>query len=904
MVNTLLSTKLIIPQSRTALVPRPRLIEKLNTGLKGRLTVISAPAGFGKTTLAVAWIKQLPAPDHLWQLKDCAWVSLDTNDNEPSRFMQYFISAVQTIQPDFGVEQLEILENSSKPVIETITKELLNDISVKDQPLLITLDDYHEIQNEDIHRVLQTLVDYLPPKAHLLITTRENPSLPLPRWRSRNWLTEITSKDLRFNQAESTDFFRHTMRLDISTESVVLLEERTEGWVAGLQLAALSLAETDYSPESIRQYGGKDRFVAEYLLTEVLEHQRADVQQFLLATSVLERFNAELCAAVLPPDPSYEKINLKQKYQSFINELEQANLFIIPLDRERFWYRYHHMFAQLTRQHFEQTWPTDKIHELYSRASHWCMEHGFMEEAAGYSLQGEDYAFAAHLITNIEMDGLWDQSQGLLLRQWGRALPSDVLQEYPMAALHIAGAHMTRNEVKEAIHYIELARNDPRVKAEVMLFDSIFVRNKGDIQTALDLATQAAEKLRSHNQLLYIVAQNQVIVCMMALGELATAEELAESIRNEVRYKSGKILNVYIQIIHILGIIKELRGKLVEAEHVFIEGIEIIERSGTFLSLIGLLQVQLGLVYYEWNEIEKAAEYCKAGLAWGERTGVADIITQGLSVQADLAIREQDKAAVQDILEKLSRIMDWPDFSDVNLTIQASHAYYYLRLGDLSAALQWVNESGYSLEDVPPLTSRSRYLVYARIRYEESRQYGTKDQVHQILGLVDRLIDLGTRHDLKAFLIDSWVLKALLLDLQGQAKTAINALDTVLDLAFPGKFIRTFLDLGLPLRSLLQKSLKSDSQTDYKHRLLSAFNDEKITLSASILSNDEISVSLTARELEILQLIAAGLSNKDIQESLTLSNNTVRSHIKNLYGKLGVHSRTQAIQQAREYKFL
>jgi len=902
--NTLLTTKTIIPQLRADLVPRPRLIEKLNTGLDGRLTTISAPAGFGKTTLAAAWIRQMPISNHPWHLKDCAWISLDSNDNEPVRFMQYFITAIQLIYPDLGTEQLEVLNNSSKPVIETIAQEMLNEIAVLDRPLLVIFDDYHEIHSDDNHQVLQTMVDYLPPKMHIVITTRENPSLPLPRWRSRNWLNEVTSNDLRFNQAESTDFFRNTMQLDLSTEAVALLEERTEGWVAGLQLAALSLAETDYSQKSVEKYGGKDRFVAEYLLTEVLERQTEDIKNFLLGTSVLERFNSELCAAVLRADAPGEKVELTKKYQSLIRDLERANLFIIPLDRERYWHRYHHMFAQLLRQHLEQTCPKDKIHELYSRAAHWCMEHGLMEEAADYSLRGEDYPFAAHLITNIEVDGLWNQSLGLQLRQWGRALPSDVLQEYPLTAIYIAGTHMTRNEVKEAVHFIELVRDDPRVKSEVQLLDSIFVRNTGDVQKALALATQAAESLKIRNQIFYIVAQNQVIVCLMSLGKLAAAEKLAESIRNEARYKSEKLLNVYIQINHILGIIKQMLGKLVEAERVFMEGMETIERSGTSLPLVGLLQVQLGSVYYEWNEIEKAAEYCKAGLSWGERTGVADIITQGLSVQANLAILEQDKVATQHILEKLSKIMDWPEFSDAGSSLQAGRALYDLRLGDLAGALQWVTDSGYSLSDIPPLTDCNRYLVYARIRYEELRQSGPKDQVPQVINLVDRLIDIGTRHDLKAYLIDTWTLKALLLALQGQMKDAVTALDKALELAAPGKYIRTFLDLGLPLRNLLQVSLTSDSHTDYKRSLLSAFNGEGANLSNSTSSEDEMPISLTSRENEILQLIAAGLSNKAIQENLTLSGNTVRSHIKNLYSKLGVHSRTQAIKQAKEYKLL
>ena len=902
--NTLLTTKLIVPQLRADLVPRPRLIEKLNAGLDGRLTIISAPAGFGKTTLATAWIKQLPSADHPWTLKDCAWISLDGNDNETFRFLQYLIAGIQTIYPNFGTEQQDVLENASNPIFETIIQELLNQITLNNKPLLLVLDDYHEIQQSDIHQILQTIVDYLPPQVHVIITTRENPSLPLPRWRSRNWLNEVTSNELRFNETESTDFFRHTMQLDLSAEAVTLLEERTEGWVAGLQLAALSLAETDYSQKSIEQYGGKDRFVAEYLLTEVLEHQTTDVKNFLLGTSILERFNAELCAAVFYADSSDEQKDAARKYQTLIGDLANANLFIVPLDHERYWYRYHHMFAQLLRQHVEQNWPKDKVNELYSRAAHWCMGHGFLEEAAGYSLRGEDYAFAAHLIATIELDGLWNQSLGLQLRQWGKALPSDVLQEYPLTAIYVAGAHITRNEVKEALHYIELVRDDPRVKAEVLLLDSIFIRNTGDVQKAITLATQASELLKNRNPMLYVVARSQIVVGLMSLGEMITAEELAEAIENEARYSSERILNVYNQSTHILGIIKQLLGKLPEAEQVLLEGIKRIERVGTSLPLIGLLQVQLGSVYYEWNEIEKAAEYCKAGLSWGERTGVADIMTRGLSVQADLAILEQDKDKTQKSLDKLSKIMDWPEFRDMDSSLQAWKALCSLRLGDLASALQWVTDSGYSLDDTPPLIERSRYLVYVRIRYEEIRQSGNQDQLSQIISLVDRLIDLGVRQELKAFLIDAWILKALLLDIQNQTKDAVNALDNALELALPGQYIRTFLDLGLPLRDLLQTSLTSGSHEEYKRRLLSAFSKESGHTSSSDSHEKESPISLTARESEILQLIAAGLSNKAIQEKLTLSDNTVRSHIKNLYSKLGVHSRTQAIKQAKEYKLL
>jgi len=887
----------MIPQLRTGLVTRPRLVGKLNEGLDGRLTVISAPAGFGKTTLAAAWIKQLPISDHPWTINHCAWISLDNNDNEATRFIHYLIAAIQTIYPGLGNEQLDIVENASKPVLGTITHELLNQITAQNQPLLIAFDDYHEIQNDEIHQVLQNLVEYLPPMVHILITTRETPQLPLPRWRSRNWLNEVSSNELRFNETEASDFLRDTMQLDLSADAAALLEKRTEGWVAGLQLAALSLAETDYSQLSIEQFGGQDRFVTDYLLTEVLERQTTEVKDFLLGTSILDRFNPELCTAVLRSD---EAPDLTRSYQSLITNLELSNLFIVPLDRERYWYRYHHMFAGLLRQHLEQSLSKDKVNELYRRAAHWCMEKDLLEEAAMYALRGDDHAFAAHLISNMELDGLWNQSLGLQLPEWGKTLPADVLQEYPLAAIYIAGAHMARHDVKETIHFMELVREDPRVEAEIKLFDSIFIRNTGDVKKAYELAMQASEHLQGRNRILHIMAKTQAVVCLISSGDMTAAEQLAESIRSEARHGMEKILNVHVQIDHILAIVKMHLAKFKDAEKIFIEGIEAIERSGKTLPLIGLLQVQLASLYYEWNEIEKAAEYCKVGFAWGERTGVGDIIAEGLSVQVRLAILEQDKAATNELLDKLSKIMDWPEFSDTRSSLQAGRAFFELQLGNLAAALQWVDESGYTLDDSPSLIDRNKYLIYAILLFEKNRQSGMKDQVPQIIGLVDRLIDLGTTHGLNEYLISALTLKALLLDLLGQTKDALTSLDAALERARPGNFIRTFLDFGQPLRDLLQSSLKTDSNTEYKHGLLSGFNAESVIRSASNSSKNEMLVSLTSREKEILQLIAAGLSNKAIEGNLTLSGNTVRSHIKSLYSKLGVHSRTQAIRLAKE----
>jgi LuxR family maltose regulon positive regulatory protein len=766
---------------------------------------------------------------------------------------------------------------------------------VKDQPLLMILDDYHEIQNSQIHQIMQAMVDFLPPKTHIIITTRQDPPLSLPRWRARSWLSDITAIDLRFDQSEAGNFLKRTMQIDLKPEAVALLGKQTEGWVAGLQLAALSLEDTDFSSETIQQFGGRDRYVASYLMAEVLDHQSAEIQQFLISIATLDRFNAQVCTAILHPEPLQDTVKLTRKYQDLILTLERSNLFIIPLDREGYWYRFHHLFVQLLRQRLEQMWSPQDICQLYRRAAQWLADRGFIEEAVNYAVQGEDYAFTAQLISEFEVDNLWNQT-----REWGAFIPAQILREYPKATIHIAFAHMIRNEIKETVRYVELVRKDPQVEAEILLIDSIFIRNKGDIFQALNLAIRSAELLKPVNQPKYFAAQSQVVVCMWRLGDLSGAEKIATSLQHEINISSGQSLNIYIQLIHISGMIKEQRGQLVEAERIYLDGIETIEQSGTTMPLIGLLEAKLAGIHYQWNDIENAMILCESGRVWGQRTGIGDIIIHSLFVQVDLAIYHQDEKAVQESIDGFYNLLDWAEFSDIGATIQANQAVYYTRLGNLAPAIRWADSSGLSLEDHPTLKNQVEYQSLVRVRYEEIRHLGIKDHSQQILGLVDMLILLSENHEFVDLAIYYRLLKALLLDLNNQGKDAIAALNKALDLAYPGGFMRVFIDLGAPMRDLIQKSLAYEPHMIYKRRLLLAFRDERIEQKTSVSSSHEIMIQLTPREFEILHLIAAGLSNKAIQENLMLSKNTVRTHIKNLYSKLGVHSRTQAIQQAQK----
>ncbi len=896
MTTSILTTKLYIPPRRPNAVPRPRLIDRLSQGANGKLSLITAPAGFGKTTLVTEWLAQLPEGD-----RQIAWISLDESDSDPVHFLIYVIAAVQTQRPEFGQLSLASLTTPPSPNFEIIAHDLLNEWAQNSRPLLLVLDDYHAITDEATHRILNTLIDYAPPHLHFVITSRDTPPLALPRWQVRGQLTEVQAGDLRFTPLETQHFLRGTMGLSLDEQAVVALETRTEGWVAGLQLAAISLRGTQNADIFIDAFTGRDRRVADYLLSEVLERQSPEIQQFLLRTSILDRFNASLCDALLGrAQPQFQA-------QQFLEALEATDLFIVPLDNERYWYRYHHLFAQLLRQRLQNALTAKEIARLHLRAAKWYEAHQRYDEAIPQALQAADFEYAARLIPQIPLERLWEQNIGSLLQRWTEKLPDAAINKYPKAAVWIMLAHLLRGEIETIQYYLALVEKNPTVEAECKIFTSVLARNEGDLGRALRLVQAAAANLPEEEMPLKVMAFSQVANCQLELGKLAEAEATLQNLRQWLPSGKPALLNMQLEAIDLQGGIAKVRGDFYQAEIFFKESLALVERMGGVTPQIGMTYFHLGSLHYQWNELDTAETYYKKAAAWGERAGTIDLaLNTSLGLAALACARGEEEAARAAVGQflALTRQVTLPAVRAISRAVEAD---YELWFGNLNAAVRWANASGLTVNDQPNFSQLREYPIFILVRLAESRELGELSEVPNIITFLDGFIAQAQAVSHTHYLIRGFILKALALDLLGETKEAVRALHAALELAQPGSILRVFLDRGAPMQQLLEKALSYGKRLVFIRRLLVAFAEgaaargEEPRKSAPPTSLPE---ALTNREFEILQLIVAGLSNKAIQEKLVISNNTVRTHIRNLYGKLGVNNRTQAVLRARELGLL
>ena len=887
MAEIILRTKLFIPPLRPLLVPRPRLLDKLNAGLQGKLSLVSAPAGFGKTTLVVHWLQQ--------QARPVAWLSLDENDNEPLRFFTYLVTAVQTINSDLAEDLAAGLQSSNPPEPTAVVPALLNELADHPDPFVLVLDDYHVINDGIIHTALAFLLDYLPPHIHLVITSRDEPNLPLPRWRVRGQLTDIRAADLRFTNDEATHFLHETMGLDLGVTAVATLETRTEGWAAGLQLAALSLRNSPDIDHLIAQFAGSERQIADYLLQEVLFQQSEPIQQFLLQTAVLDRFNASLCDALLEQENS----------QDVLDELEQSNLFIIPLDNSRYWYRYHHLFAELLRYRLQRDWSETAVAELHRRAAQWYHSQNLLEEAIHHTYQIPDYAGVAQLLAQIPHQTIFEDGGCLNILKWGERLPPEHLSAYPKAAVLLAGAALIQAKAQESAAYLDLCADDERVRGYQYLYRSNLVRNQtGDSVQALQLAQQALTAVDENNEIFVSAAWGQIAVNYYNLGQLEEADEAIMMARQNLRGNNAAALGMRLLNIELHTINAIAQGDFHRGEKLAYEGIDLVAQGQLRSPFVGIMHTILARIYYEWNEIEQAETHVNEAMKWARRTGISDLLTYSAFMLSNLACYHQDKAALQAALDLFTPIIDDMQMQRASAVVDRLKAWFWLRMGELITAVSWADSCGLTLDDDPAYQDFDAYYALVSIRLAQSRQTNDQRLLPQMLVNVDKLHQLVIASHHVVGLIEALILKALLLDYQGDP-AAIATMQQALDLAQSGQMVRTFVDWGEPMQILLTKIPPAHSA--YGARLLAAFGNTpavKKPPSLPITTSADPLIQLTPRESEILQLIVAGLSNKQIEDTLFISKNTVRTHIKNLYSKLGVASRTQAVKQAHDLNLL
>lgn len=888
MALPILATKLYIPLPRPDLVPRPCLIERLNEGLERgcKLSLISAPAGFGKTTLVSEWLAGCGKP--------VAWLSLDEGDNDPTRFLTYFISALQKITTSIGERVLNALQSPQPPSIEPILTALVNEITILPEHFILVLDDYHLIDSKPVDKALTFLLEHLPQQMHLVIDTREDPQLPLARLRARGQLTELRAEELRFSPAEASEFLNRVMGLNLSAEDIAALETRTEGWIAGLQMAALSMKGRSDTTSFIQSFTGSHRFVLDYLVEEVLEKQSESLLKFMLRTSILERLCGPLCDAVLDSPGDVRQEIMGQKNLEY---LARANLFTVPLDNDRHWYRYHHLFANLLRHRLGQSCSAEEIAELHIRASQWFENNDLMLEAFQHAAAAQDIDRAERLIETKAM-GLHLRNVSSTILDWLDTLPASVLDARPLlrvrhATLSLMAWRMEGIEEKLMAAEVAVAgilEQSPRdakardLKGQIACARATLALTRYDSQTMLDQSRRALEYLHPENHTFLFTANWAFATANLLLGNRPAA---AEACQQAIGFsqKSGSVFS-RILATTTLGNIQRMDNLLYQAAEKYQSVMELA--CDNPIPNTGQVLLNLAEIYYEWNDLETAERYgMQSQELMRQHAQLVDRFILGDVFIARLQLARGDIGGASAILAETER--------------SARQKNFLLRLPDVAAFQVLVLIQQDQLAKAEQLARQYDLLLC------QARVLIAQNDPSAALVLVVPL-----RHQMESRgwadeLLKTMVIQAIALHLCGKKEQAEHVLGEALVLAEPGGFLRTFLDEGDAMRSLIEgfSRNRDHPMSGYARKILAAFA-QKVPVSQSEVSNQKSTwvESLSQRELKILQLIAQGLSNGEISERLFLALSTVKGHNRNIFDKLQVQSRTEAVARARELGLL
>lgn len=911
MAHPILATKLFIPPPRPNLVSRPRLIERLNEGLNCKLILICAPAGFGKSTLLIDWVHRSRLP--------VAWISLDSGDNDWNGFLAYCVAALQTIAPGLGETVPAMIQSPQPPPVENVLTALINDIAALRQEFILVLDDYHVIEAGEIHDILTFLLDHLPHQMHLAIASRSDPFLPLSRLRSKGQLIELRAENLRFKSKEAAIFFSQVMGLTLSEEEMAALESRTEGWIAGLQLAGLSILDRMQSGgdpnEFITDFSGDDRFIVDYLVDEVLAQLPQETRDFLLQTSILDRLSGSLCEAVTG----------KGGGQKILELLERTNLFILPLDNRRRWYRYHHLFADLLEQRLKETAPLQEIASLHQRASRWYEENNFFAEAVEHALAAREYKNVIRLIYR-DIVGIFQRSDLNRLLKWQAALPPDFIAAEPKLGFALAWAWIATGHPEEAetrLQIIEAALGarmdelfqqaedlDPKVRnglAETAVLRAQLAIGRGDLLDAQRLASQVQPYLvENEDSFIYNSPADlrTIIFFIQGLVEKLTGnlQRAGETLsRAAALGQSQGNVHIFEAASGHLANVQAMQGNLREAVTTCRRGLNILEEMAWRNSpLISQLHVELGSLSYERDDLETARQHILEGIALAKTWGYWESLVPGYLGLARISAAQNDWEGAWSAfgdLETLGR--DYPHLAP---TVASSRALLFIIQGRTEEAMGWAQSIELAAESRIDLTLEGKALILVRWFIAQSRWV-------EAVELIDRLLDAAHGGGRFSRVIELLALKSIVYHGFDDLENALDLLSQALKLAEPEGFVRTFVDLGEPMSRLLYQAVERGVAPGYAGALLAAFPEVGSPVEVPVRHpapgrQQEIVEPLSEREVEILTLIAQGLTNKQIANQLYLSLGTIKVHAHNIYGKLGVSSRTQAVAIATELGIL
>jgi LuxR family transcriptional regulator, maltose regulon positive regulatory protein len=904
--DALLATKLHMPRPQPGFVPRPRLVQTLSEGLARGRVLICAPAGFGKTSLLADWARSGGRP--------VAWLGLDAGDNDPARFWRYVIAALDQAQPGIAERLGPLLGPPAPHSFEGLVTALINELAAqpgRDEVLLV-LDDYHLVDAGPVHESVAFLLENLPPGLLLVVSGRADPPLPLARLRARGQLAELRAAELRFTTDEAAALLGAVAGPVLPDTAVVTLTARTEGWAAGLQLAALSLRGRTDAAGFVAAFSGSHRFVLDYLADEVLDGQPGQVRLFLLETSVLERLSGELCDAVTGRSGS----------QAMLHHIEQAGLFLVPLDEVRGWWRYHHLFADLLRARLAQELP-GRVQELHRAAAAWSDEHDLGDDAVRHALAAGDPAWAARLIER-HVETLLGRSEGATLRRWLSALPAESVRDRPRLCLAQAyGAAMGfQVEALEALlddaeRAFAVSGDEPyeasagrpvsslaNVPAGIAFLRAVLARLRGDAALASDYNRQAVAQLGEDDWLMrYLVRWNQAAADWLAgrpgRAERGLAETLAEL------HAAGQFFAGFLamRVCYDLGEVQRAQGNLDAALATCRQALEEAGESSQ-TAITGPAHVGLAQLLYERDELTAALDHATRGVTLCQQLTFTQSLATGLAVVARIRHAHGDAAAAIAAIREAGQVDLSPQVIALVNPVPSQRARLLLAQGDVTAASQWAKAAGLSPEDEPDYPREPAYLVLARVLLAQ-------DRPGPALTLLQRLLATAESQGRIGSVIEIQALRALALAARRDNAGALGALAEAVTLAGPRGYVRVFADEGAPMRALLtrlsaarkdQRALARDIDPDYLAGLLRACGQAGAAppsrRAAAALPG--MAEPLTDRELEVLQLLATGRSNQRIAHELVVALDTVKKHVTHVLGKLGAANRTEAVARARQ----
>ena len=888
----ILATKLFIPPPRPSVVSRPHLVERLQVGLQGPLTLISAPAGAGKTTLLSQWRlgngSKVPT----------AWLSLDSADNDLTRFLQYLSAALDALQPGLTEEIRPLLQSPEPPNGEAVLTLLINRLSGLEEESALALDDFHLIDNPIIHTDLTFLLEHLPPHLHLVVLSRADPPLPLARLRARGQLVEIRLADLRFSVEECTQFMNQVMGLNLTGEQVAALEQRTEGWVAGLQLAALSMQGREDVNGFVSAFTGSNHYIVDYLAEEVLTRQPEALRQFLLKTSIPDRMTGPLCDALTG----------EQGGEEFLKQLERANLFVIPLDDEHRWYRYNHLFSDLLRLRLEKIHPGLSA-ELHGRACTWFEEQGLIADAIRHALMAKDWERVIRLIkANVfallelnELNSVTRQLDCLPLEK-GRtqawlwivhAWLSAYTGQLDQIEAHLAAAEAEWQGLEDLAEQQSLQGYLVAIRAYAAWI-------KGDRDVASRAARNALECLPPSD---YLMRCQAATILGLSLNNISESLRAYEQALSYVQKTSVNHVTLFARACQAYTFAAQ--GRLREAHTACLEAIQSLQASGSRglpLPTLGTVYVTLSRLLIDWNDLEGAVDFARKAVDIACRWGQADASHLAYSslARALFACGEVEEAF--DILRQARQVAkdtsSW--FESLSITQEVE---MHLEMGNPEAALACLSAANYDVEDTTifPYTSVQVFLAQKQFSKAEP--------------LLSRHLEELTRQDWGYRIVHVLIWQAITYHELKQDSRALASLERALELAAPENLLGCFLRAGAPVVPLLHRARSAGIWPDFIDRVLVSFDQKNVaglvktpvkgeSRSVQAAASSSFVEPLSGRELEVLKLLAQGCPDKKIAETLVIARETVHKHLKNIYGKLGVHSRTEAVARARELDLL